>query len=395
MNNIIPHPNINSSFSASYNEYWYGNTIEKTLDENNNVVTSVVRAFRTARSFNIGVSMNTKIYGIWGVRLGSISGMRHTLTPTIGFNYRPDFSSSFWGYYRNLEISEGNVQRYSIFEGAIYGGPPQGEQKNLVFSLNNRLEIKQTFRDSLGESKSKVIALFEQFDLRTSYNFAAKSHHLAPLSLNFRTGNFLGLTFRGNASFDFYAMETNGDRKRSLLISESSFLVRLTRFSITTGIDIGKNGKPKYIPSPYRPYDPRDLSLFEEIDPSYNQHQILNNNIYLRTRIQFQYRWTYRHNQRPLQSATINASNISFYLGANWRFSTTLGYDFIEKDLTPARFRMVRDMKCWSFSFEINPFGDFKYYFFRLSLKSIKAINDIFKELPLLKELERRSDPVG
>ena len=396
MNNIIPNKYINSSFSFNYREYWYGSTIEKALDEKNRIITSTVRGIQTARDFNISINMNTKIYGFWGINAGSISSIRHTITPSIGLSFRPDFSSSFWGgYYRDLETSEKNFQSYSIFEGAIYGGPPRGEQKNISFSLNNRVELKTSSRDSLGEVKSNITVLLEQLIFRASYNFAAKSNHLSPLSLSFITGKFLGLAFRGNASFDFYALERDGSRKESLLVHESGYLLRLENFSINTGINLGKKGKPEYNPSPYSPYDPRDLRLFKSADPNYNYYPIMNNNLHWSANLNIQYRWRYNHNERPVQGATINASNISFYLGANWRFSTTLGYDIIEKELTPARFRLRRDMKCWDFSFEINPFGELKYYFFKLSLKSIKAVSDIFKQLPLLKELERRNDPIG
>ena len=69
-------------------------------------------------------------------------------------------------------------------------------------------------------------------------------------------------------------------------------------------------------------------------------------------------------------------------------------YDFIEKDLTPAQFSLVRNMICWNLSFTFNPFGDFQYYFFKLSLSN-SQIASLFQKLPGLNNLERSSSPTG
>ncbi|MEQ9265583.1 MAG: LPS-assembly protein LptD, partial [Balneolaceae bacterium] len=96
----------------------------------------------------------------------------------------------------------------------------------------------------------------------------------------------------------------------------------------------------------------------------------------------------------PTRSATLNANSISFNLTPKWRFATTLGYDFIQKELTPSQFNLNRSLECWDLSFQISPFGDFQYYFFRLSVNSAQ-IQTLFQKLPILKNLERSSSPTG
>jgi hypothetical protein len=51
-------------------------------------------------------------------------------------------------------------------------------------------------------------------------------------------------------------------------------------------------------------------------------------------------------------------------------------------------------MICWDLSFQFNPFGDFQYYSFRLSLSG-GQIQSLFQKLPGLNNLERSSSPNG
>jgi len=87
-------------------------------------------------------------------------------------------------------------------------------------------------------------------------------------------------------------------------------------------------------------------------------------------------------------------NNISFNLTPKWQFSTRLGYDFIERELTPSVFNLNRNLECWNLSFQISPFGDNQYYFFRLSVNS-QQIQSLFQKLPVLRNLERGSSDTG
>ncbi len=51
-------------------------------------------AARTTGSFSI--SANTKLYGIFGIPIGSLKVIRHTASPSIGYSYTPDFSKPYF-----------------------------------------------------------------------------------------------------------------------------------------------------------------------------------------------------------------------------------------------------------------------------------------------------------
>ena len=46
----------------------------------------------------------------------ALEKIRHTLTPTVGFTYRPDFSDPKYGYYKTVQSDTlGNTTLYSPF----------------------------------------------------------------------------------------------------------------------------------------------------------------------------------------------------------------------------------------------------------------------------------------
>ena len=161
VNRILPSQYINTSLNFSLNEYWFPSSIRKTYnEETNSIETENVIGFVTGRDFNTGLSFSTKVYGLSNKKIGNLEGFRHTLTPTLGFSFRPDFSDPKWGFYRTVQSDTlGNTQTYSIFEDEVYNGPGRGESRSLSFSVRNVFETKQVKRDSTGEVSEKNIKI--------------------------------------------------------------------------------------------------------------------------------------------------------------------------------------------------------------------------------------------
>ena len=71
---------------------------------------------------------------------GPIRAIRHVATPSLSFNYTPDFSHNRFGFYQEVQSdSLGNIQSYSIFQNGIYGSPGKTKSGNISF---NRSYIK-------------------------------------------------------------------------------------------------------------------------------------------------------------------------------------------------------------------------------------------------------------
>lgn len=399
--NLIPSRFINLSANGDYTEYWYPTSIRKTFNaDSNRVETNKVRGFEAAREFSTGLSMSTTIYGLVNRGIGNIEGFRHTLRPSISFSYSPDFGSDFWGYYREVQTdtTSDRTQTYSIFEDEVFPGPRRGEQRALSLSISNVFEAKQVKRDSTGEKKENTIRLIDQLDFNTSYNFAADSLKLSNLNASFSSRIIQGINLRANAQFNFYERDSSGTRIDNFLIENSRQFAELTNFSISASYSFNSRGRTDVNENYYFParYDPYDQSIFNEMDSNFNNRPVQKLNSPFSVSFNFRYSW--RLNPSPggdnTKSATLNAQNIQFQLTPKWSFSTRLGYDFIDKDLTPSQFSLNRRLHMWNLSFQMNPFGDFQYYAFALRLNS-SQIQSIFQKLPILKNLERSSSPSG
>ncbi len=404
LNNLLENQYLNLSASANLTEYWYPTTIRKSYNPvSDDTEDRQVRGFASAREFSTSLNFSTTFYGISNAKIGNIEGFRHTVRPNMSLSYRPDFSSDFFGYYREYERQTPDtttVEQYSIFENEVFGGPSSGEQRAVNFGISNVFEAKQVKRDSTGEKSEEVLRIIDQLNLSSSYNFAADSLKLADLNTSLTSSIVPGISIRASANFNFYERDSLGTPIDKYLLTNSGRIAELTNFSTSASYSFNWGPRSGFQSNedPYFParYDPLNQSLFNEMDPGFNRRPVQNVKSPFSFSINFQYRWTLNANPGldNNKSATINAQNIEFQLTPKWSFGTQLGYDFVRKELTPSEFRLNRQLHEWTLSFQMRPFGDFQYYFFSLRINS-SQIQSIFQKLPLLKNLERSSSPTG
>ncbi|HEX6983323.1 MAG TPA: putative LPS assembly protein LptD [Balneolaceae bacterium] len=396
---LLPSRFLNANANINYNEYWYPATTRQVyLPDSNEVVTRKVQGFTTARDFSTSLSFSTTLYGLMNFDIGPFESFRHTLRPSFSLNYRPDFGSDFWGYYRTVQVdSTGRTRRYSIFGDQVFTGPAPGEQFALGFNISNVFEAKQVKRDSTGEVRENVVRLIDRLNLSSSYNFAADSLKLSNLNASLSASILPGMNIRANAEFNFYERDENGVKVDNFLLTTSGRLFELTSFSIGTSyaFEWGEQGL-QINDDPYYPahYDPLNQGIFSPVDPHFNDRPVIDFNTPFSFSVDFSYRWNLNPGGEPRTSATINANNISLKLTPKWNFRTEIGYDFVRGELTPSQFSLSRDLHCWSLSFTMNPFGDDKYYFFSLTVDAGR-ITSILQKLPILRNMKRSSSPTG
>lgn len=397
-NNLIPSQFLNTSANFNITEFWYPSTIRKEWNETEQrVETRQESGFAAGREFNTGLNFSTTLYGISQARIGNLEGFRHTMRPSIGFNYRPDFSDEFWGYYREVQAdTAGRTQLYSIFEDEVFGGPGRGEQMNLNFGISNLFETKRVRRDSTGEVQSETLRLIDNFSINSSYNFAADSLNFSNINMALSTRVMEGINLSFTANFSLYARNESGQPINRYIWQETNKILQPISYSVSANYSIqgGPRGVVRADTPMYGPYDPFDQGFFGPIDRRFNRRPVQDFSSRWSASFSFSYRWNSVFGQSPRQAATLNVNNIRFNLTPKWDVSTRFGFDFIEGELTPSQFSLNRQMVCWTLSFQFNPFGDFQYYFFRLSIDS-GQIQSLFQKLPLLNNLERSSSPTG
>lgn len=370
----------------SYTENWYFETIRKNYDPyetvdtilsstgEDSVVTTThyvridtINGFQTARYFNVGTSFNTKIYSTAQFN-GKLKAIRHVMTPTVSFNYSPDYGAPKYGYYGDYYATPDaiNPTPYSIFEGSIYGGPPNGEVGSIGLNLGNTLEAKvYSKKDSL--THEKKIRLIESFSFGTSYNLAADSLNLADIGFSGYTTLFKNVRINFSGSFDPYILDTTGVNLDQF---EWDVNHRLGRFnggyvSVSTDFQSKRNENPSMLTSAGTPEE-REMVWSNPDDY-----------------IDFEVPWSFSvsYNLRvsniptidgldslsTTQSATFQGDvNIS----PNWKIALTSGYDFQLKDFTYTSVDIYRELHCWEMGFKWIPFGLRQSYIFNINVKA-------------------------
>jgi len=152
--------------------YLNNNTIQTRLD--------TINSIKTRDIYSMSVSSDTKVYGIFQPNIGSLHKIRHMITPSVSLVYQPDFSELDYGYYNSALDTNGVSYNYDSFGNSLIGSTPSGEQMNLSFNLKNSFDAKiLTGKDKYFRPNLFIL------DFSESYNFAADSNRLSPITVRF------------------------------------------------------------------------------------------------------------------------------------------------------------------------------------------------------------------
>ena len=224
----------------NFTERWYLNQIEKKWN-GTDIVTDTIKKLTRGHEYSFSTNLNTKIYGLIQFPKSKITAIRHVISPNISFNYKPDFSSSKYDYYKNVQNNiNGDVISYSIMENGIYGSPSKGRNGNIGFNLNNILEVKiKSSKDTLNNTKK--IKILESLNISSSYNIFKDSLKLSNINLNARTRIFNIFDINFSSIYDPYV--TNKSKTNNLNQFEiiNNRLARLKSLNTSIGLNINDN----------------------------------------------------------------------------------------------------------------------------------------------------------
>ncbi len=368
------------SFSPNfqYQEKWYNKRIEMFAAKNDQgkdtIITNNVNQINFVRTFNTGLTVSTKLFGMFQPNMLGISAIRHTITPSVSYTYQPDFSKPHWGYYSTYTDTNGHVVKYDKFSNGIFGGTPSGEQQNISFRIGNLFEMKTQPDPTDTTSKEKKIQLLN-LDASIGYNFAADSLNFSNLNLGFRTQVSDLLSFNGSSQFTPYDYSRTQNRINKFLINEGKGLLRLTnfQFSISTSLS-GEKLKSKT----------KENNVPEDTTGNLGELNQNENRIYKGIyeegkEADFTIPWnislTYNYNlNRPTPLNQIEYSTISggfnFNLTPNWKFSFSGSYDLKNQEFAAPQIKISRDLHEWIMNFTWNPIGIARGYYLEIKIKA-------------------------
>jgi lipopolysaccharide assembly outer membrane protein LptD (OstA) len=352
----------------NYTEKWYDRSIMKSVDStDNSAVTTEDRGFHAVRTFDTGISLGTKLYGVIQPGVLGITGVRHQLTPSISYTYAPDFSEPQYGYWGSYKDTSGNEIRYSFYEKEVFGGAPSGERQAITVRLGNVFEMKTVSGDTSGGGENKFQLL--NMDISGGYNFARDSLKFDEISLGYRTAIGDLLNIGGASRFNLYKFDPVVKRRVDrFLLDEEGRLAQMTSFNVSISTKLrGEKEETKAGPkketadSLAQGQETGYIGLYKEPEPDFSIPW------------QLDLTWNFSQNQSNPDIVT-RSSNISASLGFNltqfWKFQATASYDLINREFAAPQINIYRDLHCWEMSFNWVPLGVAKHYALEIRLKS-------------------------
>ncbi|MCR5712373.1 MAG: LPS-assembly protein LptD [Prevotella sp.] len=205
---------LNLNPSITINDRMYTQKYKRSWDEDRQrEVVDTLQGFYNVYDWSLALTASTTLYGFYipnrKIFGDKIQAVRHVFTPTIGFSYAPDFSSSRYGYYDTYTKTDadGNVSlvEYSPYTGTLYGVPGKGRTGRISMDIKNNIEMKvRSDDDSTGFKK---ISIIDELGASMSYNFATDYHPWSDLSTRLRLKLSKSYTLNLNAVFATYAYE--------------------------------------------------------------------------------------------------------------------------------------------------------------------------------------------
>ena len=197
---INPKINLKEDWVFEYREPYY--------DENKNFTGDYkkVEKFKRRLTGSLSISANTKLYGIFPLGLGNYESIRHVLTPSLSYSYKPDFSKPILGFDPKYILTDQNNNKFFPFEGSTAGKTSTTEQKNLSISFQNLFQMKLREDDKI----KKVDLVSWKF--QTNYNAAADSLKWSVIRSTFKTTIPGGLKLDISATHDPYVRNKDGIR---------------------------------------------------------------------------------------------------------------------------------------------------------------------------------------
>lgn len=415
--------------SVNYNEYWYLRTIDPTFTRFSYNGTSLaptvtgrgdiqnaisgagfetfvyarpVNGFSRAFDFNFNASLGTRIYGVVQTASPRRRAFRHTITPTLSYTIRPDFSDPQWGFYKQVPVdSTGrNIARISRFSdlaflGGIVGGPGAGRAQTLTLQINNLLEMKWLQKqDSAAiakreKPKFKYMNLLDNLSTNVSYNLVADSFHLSQIPIQIRTQLFEGrLNLQTNLNYDPYVVVVDpqglaNPRRIDRYTFSNYSLGRLNGANIVVSWALrSPKAKTAPTPAPSVAANPDNTAQLSELQ----RYRDLYYDFNIPWSLTINYNWTYtsaingniQADARPFIPSLTQALNLNFefQLTSNWRISGGTGWDFLNNRVTFTQFSILRTIHCWDLSFNAIPFGLRQSYSLQINVKS-SVLQDI------------------
>lgn len=334
------------------------------------VSSNKTKGFYAVRDLSAGVNLNTQTFFFNNFSIGRLYRMMALVRPEVGFQWRPDYTNDFWGYYDKVQKDARyptDLQSYKRFSYV----PSGGKSALLTYSLSGRVEGKwrKSASDTTGERYKKII-LINNWTLSGNYNMAVDSFNWSVVRAGANTTLFKQIQLTWAATFDPYTADKTTNKQLPVLEwNENKRLVRWTNmnFNISSSFTsqhfrdwFGKKGKSVAMNGKQQAQN-SNFQFLQNMTLAYNLN-VSNKYAEGRDTVIF----------------TTNEVSVSgtFNLSQNWNFRVgRIGYDFANKRTTFPDFTFSRNLHCWEMGLNWQPQRETWAFFLRVRPSSLGFIN--------------------
>ena len=369
--------------SVTYQEKWYQRKMFRSWDPSKKKVDTAYKdGFYSARDMSYSLSLSTRVFGMFQFGKNSkVQAIRHEIRPSIGFSYKPDFSSQ---YYKTIQVdTNGNTFRGSVFDGSVYGPFSEGKAGNINFGIDNNIQMKVKSKNDTSESGIKKITLLDGLSINGAYNLLADSFALSDFNISARSNLFDKINITAGALISPYEVNNFGTRIQRLVWRDKPIsLGRLVSGSVAMSTSFkggDKKDQKNTSTPPLQPYNPASGLPLDE----YQQElSYMNNNpgqyvdFKIPWSINLSYSLSFYKTVRPDYSGTTTTFsqdatfNGDVNLTAKWKIGSSGSYNLTRKELGQLSVFLSREMHCWQMAINISPVGVYRYFNISISPKS-------------------------
>ena len=287
--------------------------------------------------WNTGVTAATDLYGIWMPQWGSFGGLRHTLTPSVGYTFYPHYDTSY-SFVANPTLSQ------SI---------GQNRAQLLTLGLGQKLDAKIYSADTSGKpadkTKAKKGTPYSLLSANTSVSYDLEKT-LRPWSdiVSTASTGLLSLSLSGGMTHTLYD-SWGGDSARIVAPILKSWNVSLRKtWSFSGGLADGFQISPDSLES-----------------KGWNASADLSSDIS-----------STRANRSTFRTTRTQSGGLSLTLSPTraWSATYTARYNFDEGDFASQVFAFKRQIGCWDLDFGWTPVGPARGWTFQVKIRDLPDV---------------------
>ena len=279
-------------------------------------------------------------YGTFHTHIGSLIGLRHVITPTVTYNFSPEFEGL------TMKDSLGRtVSRFENFDGIGLSGI---KNSTMAFTLLQRLQAKLQHREGI-ERLDNLLS----WSVGGAYDFLYKEHFLAH-----------PLTPLASAVL----IQPPGLLNGALTFTTDVYSPRPTRnMTGNTSFTFSSHGVKTDPTMAALPVDQTARSRYDIVPEGY--HDLWS--------VAFAYSYSGGYPGTSSTWSSQQTGNIvtHYQVSPAWTVDFSASYDITAHRLLTHRFAITRDLHCWvaSFTRDFNPGGRAEYYF-KISIKDQREL---------------------